>query len=78
MKSVINTINTEAYIKMAQIVKIAEGTYLPDVNEIGDIVSIHDDDVNLSGPGYALFDIDVVEGMTAAEVIETLGEIPDE
>lgn len=56
---------------MAQLVLIAAGTLrVKDgvaINAIGDLVSIHDDNVSLTGPGYASFTIVKVPG-TAEEV----------
>jgi len=56
---------------MAQLVLINTGTirYVDGVaiNAIGDLVSIHDDDVALTGPGYVNFKIVKVPG-TAEEV----------
>jgi len=53
---------------MAQIILIADGTLNKDINEIGDIVGIHDDDVALTGSGYSGYKIIKVEGKTCAEV----------
>ena len=50
-----------------QIVCIAEGTYKPGLNEIGDIVARHEDDVLLSGSGYASMEIIKVSSMTVSE-----------
>jgi len=51
---------------MAQIVMIGEGTLRVGLNDIGDVVAIHDDDVEL-GPAYSTFQVLVVPG-TAKEV----------
>jgi len=56
---------------MAKIVKIAEGTYRPGSNNIGDVVAIHDDNVEL-GSAYDTFEIVNIEGVTAEEVREEL------
>jgi hypothetical protein len=48
---------------MAKVVIIDTGTYRKDINNIGDIVSIHDDNVDLSGPGYDNFKIIDIPGM---------------
>lgn len=60
---------------MAQLVLIDTGTlrYVDGVaiNAIGDLVSIHDDDVALTGPGYANFKVVKVPG-TAEEVRQRL------
>jgi len=54
---------------MAQIVLIAEGTVRKGLAEIGDIVSVHDDDVELTGKGYEGFTIVKVPG-TAKEILD--------
>ena len=53
---------------MGQIVLIAEETLNKDVNEIDDIVEIHDDDVALTGTGYAGYKVIKVEGKTRTEI----------
>ena len=53
---------------MAQLVLISAGTYRENLNEIGDIVSIHDDDVLLSGPGYDSFEVLQITGLQAEEI----------
>ena len=55
---------------MAQIVLIDTGTLREGLNSIGDIVSIHEDDV-LLGPSYAGFKIIAVPG-TAQEVVSLI------
>ena len=55
---------------MAKLVLIAEGTQ-KGLNTIGDLVSIHDDNVELSGAGYANFRVVNLPGITA-ETVETL------
>ena len=61
---------------MAQIVLIDTGTYREGLNSIGDIVSIHEDDV-LLGPSYAGFQILAVPG-TAQEVAALINsKIPE-
>lgn len=52
---------------MGQIVLIDTGTYKPGINNIDDIVSIHDDNVEL-GPASELFSILFVGGLTAVEI----------
>lgn len=56
---------------MAQLVLIDTGTLRTKdgkaINAIGDLVSIHEDDVDLTGPGYAGFKVVKVPG-TAEEV----------
>jgi len=59
---------------VAKLVLIADGTYNPAVNRIGDKVSIHDDDVALTGSGYATFKIVEVKGFSAEEVSTLLEE----
>ena len=60
---------------MAQLVLIDTGTLRykdgKAINAIGDLVSIHEDDVDLTGPGYAGFKIVRVPG-TAEEVMQRL------
>lgn len=46
---------------MAQIVRIAAGTYRPGINSLGDIVEVQEDNVVL-GPAYASFDVTHVPG----------------
>ena len=61
---------------MAQIVLIDTGTYREGLNSIGDIVSIHEDDV-LLGPSYAGFKVLAVPG-TAQEVVDLINsKIPE-
>lgn len=60
--------------KFAQIVCIDTGTYRKGINNIGDIVAIHDDDVELTGGGYNGFNIVKVEGMTAKQVQTKINE----
>lgn len=61
---------------MAQIVMIDTGTLRPGVNEIGDKVSVYDDDVHL-GPAYSGFKVLKVPG-TKAEVEALLhSKIPE-
>lgn len=55
---------------MAQIVLIDIETYRPGLNNIGDVVSVHDDDV-LLGPSYAGFSVVEVPG-TAQEVVDLI------
>ena len=63
---------------MAQVVLIDTGTLRADgSNSIGDVVSIHDDNVFLSPPSYEGFKIIVVPG-TAQEVVDLLNsKIPE-
>ena len=53
---------------MAQLVCIAEGSLNPDVNELWDVVSIHDDDVKLDGSGYENAVIVKVANITAHDL----------
>jgi len=57
---------------MAKIVCIAEGTVRPGINAIGDVVSIHDDNVDLAGTSYTTFGIVEMPGLTAEQVRESL------
>lgn len=59
---------------MAQIVCIEKETYNKEINNIGDVVAIHDDDVELTGGGYDGFKIIKVEGMTAKQVQDKLNK----
>jgi|WetSurSiteA1Bulk_404760.scaffolds.fasta_scaffold129322_1 hypothetical protein len=63
---------------MAQIVCIAQGTYREGLNNIGDIVSIHDDDVGLTGKAYDSFKIIQVDGVTASELQVKFGSLQPE
>ena len=64
---------------MGQIVLIAEGTLNKDINAIDDIVEIHDDDVALTGTGYAGYKIIKIEGKTCAEIRNILNsKIPEQ
>jgi len=59
---------------VARLVLIAEGTVREDT-QVGDIVSVHDDDVVLSGAGYENFTILDVPGISAKEVSELMVSI---
>jgi hypothetical protein len=63
---------------MAQIVVIAAGTYREGLNNIGDVVSIHDDNVALTGSGYDAFKIIQVDGVTAEELQKKFGALQPE
>jgi hypothetical protein len=63
---------------MASIVCIAEGTYREGLNNIGDIVSIHDGDVALTGSAYDAFKIIQVDGVTAEELQTKFGSLQPE
>ena len=52
---------------MAQIVRIGEG-WVRDNCKVGDIVAIHDDNVELSGAGYENAEITKIPGVSAEEV----------
>ena len=63
---------------MAKIVCIDTGTAKTGISEVGDVVSIHDDNVDLTGPGYENAKIIRVDGMTALEVRKILNaKIPE-
>ena len=57
---------------MAQVVLIDKDT-VREGQEIGDIVSIHDDDVELTGTGYQGFKIIRVKGYTAEQLKKIIG-----
>ena len=60
---------------MAQIVTITEQSQRKDIQYPGDILEIQNDDVLLTGRGYATFNIIKVEGMTAQEVKDELNKL---
>lgn len=60
---------------MAQIVMITKDTERLGIAVIGDKVSVHEDDVELTGPGYENFEIIQIGGMTVVEVIAKLKAI---
>ena len=63
---------------MADLVLIAEGTYKPGLNNIGDVVSVHDDGRVGGGVGYEGFTVVNVPG-TAKEVLDRLNaEVPEQ
>ncbi len=53
---------------MAQIVSIDTGTLRTGINEIGDIVAIHEDDAELSGSGYSNLKVTKISGITLSEL----------
>ena len=53
---------------MAKIVCISEDTYHEGLNNLGDIVEIQDDDVELTGIGYDVFKIINIPGIRAADI----------
>jgi hypothetical protein len=53
---------------MGQIVLITEGTLNTEINAIDDIVEIHEDDVALTGLGYASYKVLKIEDKTGAEI----------
>lgn len=53
---------------MAQIVSIDTGTLRAGINEIGDIVAVHEDDVVLKGSGYANLKVTQIKGVTLVEL----------
>lgn len=62
----------------AQIVCIDLGTVREGLSDIWDIVSIYEDDVELSGPGYSNSKVIKIEGLTKDEVIQVLNlKVPD-
>ena len=63
---------------MAKIVCIAEGTVREGICEVGDVVSIHDDNVELTGSGYTNFTIIEMPGLTATQVRESFNKIQPE
>jgi hypothetical protein len=63
---------------MAQIVCIDTGTVRPGLAAKGDVVSIHDDNVGLSGSQYDVFKIIQVKGMTSKEVQDKLQSLEPE
>jgi len=63
---------------MAKIVCIAAGTIRPGICEIGDIVAIHDDKVELTGSGYVNFTVYAFPGLTSEEVRESLAKLRPE
>lgn len=63
---------------MAQIVSIDIPTKR-DNNEIGDIVALHEDDVDLSGGGYSAFRVIQIQGVSLSELnITTTLKIPSQ
>ena len=63
---------------MAKIVCIDTATAKTGISEVGDVISIHDDNVELTGPGYANAKIVQVDGITALEVRAILNaKIPE-
>ena len=63
---------------MAKIVCIDTGTAKTGICEVGDVVSIHDDNVELAGPGYTNAKVISVSGVTALEVRKILNaKIPE-
>jgi len=63
---------------MAQVVLITSKNARPGITAVGDVVSIHDDDVALMGAGYADSDIIKIPGLTAKEVRAAFSKVlPD-
>lgn len=62
---------------MIQIVCIAEGTHRENINEIGDIVSMHESDVDLTGIAYSTFEVIEID-MTMEEFRLELENLPYE
>ena len=61
----------------AQLVCIGDGTYHVDLNHIGDIVAIHEDDVQLGGPGYNHFIVYKIKEKAAIVQTELAKKLPD-
>ncbi len=59
---------------MAKVVCIDEGTARDGLSFVGDVVSTHDDDVELSGPGYVDFQIYSFPSLTKEELDRLLEE----
>lgn len=53
---------------MGKIVCISDKTFIEGLNNIGDIVSIHDDDVELSGEAYAAFKVIEIPGIKSIDI----------
>ena len=60
---------------MVYLIQIAEGTYRPGVNNIGDVLRVGEGPALPSGPGYEGFKITVLEGVTKAEVEASLNSL---
>lgn len=60
---------------MVYLIQIAEGTYRPGVNNIGDVLRVGEGPSLPSGPGYEGFKITVLEGVTKAEVEASLNSL---
>ena len=63
---------------MAKIVCVAEGHVRVGISEVGDIISIHDDNVELTGGGYANVTVYSFPGLTADEARRSLQSIQPE
>lgn len=64
-------------VMAAQIVCIEQGTYRASLNNLGDIVAIHEDDVLLTGNGYANFDVIKIKGTAKDVRVELTKKLPD-
>ncbi len=63
---------------MAQIVCITAQTLREDIAYEGDIVEVQEDDVELSGPGYAVFDIVHIPNLTKNEAMQEIYDAKSE
>ena len=64
-------------LAMAKIILIAQGTVRPGICEIGDIVSIHDDDVEL-GSAYNTFTVLSFPGLAEKQTLESFTKLKPE
>lgn len=60
---------------MAQIVCISDKTVRPGIQEVGDIVEVQDDNVQLTGSGYECFRVIKVPGISAKQVRNKLATL---
>lgn len=60
---------------MVYLIQIAEGTYRPGINNIGDVLRVGEGPSLPSGPGYDGFKITPLEGVTKAEVEAALNSL---
>lgn len=61
----------------AQIVCVDTGTVRDGIQEIGDIVAVHDDDVQLTGRGYEHFQIIKISGTVDEALAIINGKLPE-
>ena len=64
-------------VHAAQLVLVTNATYQKEVNNINDIISIHDDDVLLDGNGYLTAKIISVKGTAEFVRNELVKKLPD-